>query len=85
MEADCGLCRAELGRGRGHFPDAVLARAQGRCIRLHRDGELFDAKWVYISDAGKATHFSEISAPDDKIVALDAFRLRNGERGVASR
>ena len=53
---------------------------KGAAFGYIRDGELFDAKWVYISDAGKATHFSEISAPDAKLVALDAFGFGNGER-----
>jgi hypothetical protein len=53
---------------------------KGAAFGYIRDGELFDATWVYICDAGKATHFSEISAPDEKVVELDAFRLRDGER-----
>ena len=40
-----------------------------------RGGELFDAKWVYICDASKATHFSEISAPDRTVVELDTIYL----------
>ena len=52
---------------------------KGAAFGYIRDGELFDAKWVYMSDAGKATHFSEISAPDERVVELDAFRLRDGE------
>jgi hypothetical protein len=35
---------------------------KGAAFGYIRDGELFDATWVYICDAGKATHFSEISA-----------------------
>ena len=51
----------------------------------YRDGELFDAKWVYICDATKATHFSEISAPVENAVELDAFGMRDGERSVLVR
>ena len=81
MEADCGVCRAELGQGRGSFPRCCFgARARVPRFGYIRDGELFDAKWVYICDASKATHFSEISAPDEKVVELDTFRLRDGER-----
>ena len=36
---------------------------KGAAFGYIRDGELFDARWVYICDASKATHFSEISAP----------------------
>jgi hypothetical protein len=48
---------------------------KGAAFGYIRDGELFDAKWVYICDAGKATHFSEISAPDPKVVELDTIYL----------
>jgi hypothetical protein len=48
---------------------------KGAAFGYIRDGELFDAKWVYISDASKATHFSEISAPDRKVVELDTIYL----------
>jgi hypothetical protein len=51
---------------------------KGAALGYIREGEVFDAKWVYICDASKATHFSEISAPVAKVVELDAFRLRDG-------
>jgi len=49
-------------------------RRNGAAFGYIRDGELFDAKWVYICDSNKATHFSEISAPVEKVVELDALR-----------
>ena len=53
---------------------------KGAAFGYIRDGELFDAKWVYMCDSNKATHFSEISCPDEKFVELDALRLSNDER-----
>jgi hypothetical protein len=52
---------------------------KGAALGYIRDGELFDAKWVYISDAGKATHFSRINTPEAELVALEAFGLGTGE------
>ncbi len=64
----------------GDISPMLFWRARkGVALGYIREGELFDAKGVYICDAGKATHFSEISAPDAKVVELDAFRLRDGE------
>jgi hypothetical protein len=31
-------------------------------------------------DSNKVSHYSEVSAPDEKVVELDAFRTRDGER-----
>jgi hypothetical protein len=28
-----------------------------------RDGELFDAAWLYVCDSNKVTHFTEINGP----------------------
>lgn len=55
-------------------------RRNGAAFGYIRDGELFDAKWVYICDSNNATHFSEVSAPDEKVVELDAFTMCDGER-----
>jgi hypothetical protein len=68
----------------GDIPAMLIWRARkGAAFGYIRDGELFDAKWVYISDAHKATHFSEIIAPDAKVVELNAFGLCDGsERQV---
>jgi hypothetical protein len=65
----------------GDMPPLLFWRKRnGVALGYIRDGELFDAKWVYICDANKATHFADISAPDEKVVELDAFRQRDGER-----
>jgi hypothetical protein len=58
---------------------------KGAAFGYIRDGELFDARWVYICDASKATHFSEISAPDPKVVELDTIPLaaQNDKRSPA--
>jgi hypothetical protein len=53
---------------------------KGAAFGYIRDGELFDAKWVYMCDSNKATHFSEISGPDAKVVELDALTLSSDER-----
>jgi len=53
---------------------------KGAAFGYIRDGELFDAKWVYMCDSNKATHFSEISEPDAKVVELDALTLSSDER-----
>ena len=31
-----------------------------------RDGELFDHKWMYVCDANKLTHFTQVNGPDGK-------------------
>jgi len=36
-----------------------------------RDGELFDYKWLYVCDSNKATHFSEVNAPESDEVEMD--------------
>jgi hypothetical protein len=49
----------------GDIPAMLFWRARkGAAFGYIRDGELFDAKWVYISDVHKVTHFSEINGPD---------------------
>jgi hypothetical protein len=53
---------------------------KGAAFGYIRDGELFDAKWVYMCDSNTATHFSEISGPDAKVVELDALTLSSDER-----
>ena len=60
----------------GDISPMLFWRARkGAAFGYIRDGELFDARWVYICDASKATHFSEISAPDPKVVELDTIHL----------
>ena len=36
----------------------------GATLGFIRDGELFDAKWIYVSDATRVTHFAPVSGPD---------------------
>jgi hypothetical protein len=50
----------------------------GAAFGYIRDGELFDAKWVYICDSRKATHFSEVSAPVGTAAEFDASGPRFG-------
>jgi len=60
----------------GDISPMLFWRARkGAAFGYIRDGELFDARSVYICDASKATHFSEISAPDPKVVELDTIHL----------
>ena len=47
-----------------HVPPTLFWRnGKGAVLGFIRDGELFDAKSVYVCDANKVTHFSEIVAP----------------------
>jgi hypothetical protein len=39
-----------------------------------RDGELFDAKWIYVCDANKVSDFSTVNGPGDNIIDLDTHR-----------
>lgn len=64
----------------GDISPMLFWRARkGAAFGYIRDGELFDARFdarsVYTCDASKATHFSEISAPDPKVVELDTIHL----------
>lgn len=44
---------------------ALFWRARGGAtLGFIRDGELFDAKWIYVSDASRVTHFARVSGPD---------------------
>jgi hypothetical protein len=61
-------------------PILVWRPRKGAAFGYIRDGELFDAKWVYMCDSNKVSHYSEVSAPDEKVVELEAFRTRDGER-----
>ena len=44
-------------------PTLFWRKEKGPVLGYIRDGELFDAKSVYVCDANKVTHFSEIVAP----------------------
>jgi hypothetical protein len=53
--------------------------SKGAVLGYIRDGELFDAKWIYVCDANKATHFSEVNGPESNVVDLGTFRAEQGE------
>lgn len=36
----------------------------GATFGFVRDGELFDAKWIYVSDASRVTHYAPVTAPE---------------------
>lgn len=48
--------------------------AKGATFGFIRDGELFNATWIYVSDANKVTHFVAINPPVEKVVDLAARR-----------
>ncbi|AHB48633.1 hypothetical protein W911_09915 [Hyphomicrobium nitrativorans NL23] len=52
---------------------------KGAVLGYVRDGELFDWKWIYVCDANKVTHFSEVNEPGDNVVDLESFRAQTGE------
>ncbi len=43
-----------------------------------REGELFDHKWIYVCDANKVTHFSEVNGPEGNVIELAKFRPDSG-------
>ena len=47
---------------------------KGATLGYIRDGEIFDEKWVYVSDSTRVSHFSAVNAPGNNIVDLDAHR-----------
>jgi hypothetical protein len=48
--------------------------AKGAVLGYVRGGELFDHKWIYVCDANKVTHFSELNGPEINVVQLDKER-----------
>ncbi len=48
--------------------------AKGARLSHVRDGELFDHKWIYVCDANKVSHFSEVNAPESNVVQLGEER-----------
>ena len=44
-----------------------------------RDDELFDNKWIYVCDANKVTHFSEVNGPESNVVKLDEERTHKAD------
>jgi hypothetical protein len=57
-------------------PPALFWRPKkGATYGYIRDGELFDAKWIYVSDANKVSHFCDVEGPSDgNVVDLAAHR-----------
>jgi len=55
-------------------PSLFWRTKKGAVLGYVRDGELFDAKWIYVCDANKVTHFSEVNGPESNVVDLDSFR-----------
>lgn len=51
---------------------------KGVMLGYVRDGELFDWKWLYVCDANKVTHFSEVNGPESNVVDLGAFKTGSG-------
>ena len=41
---------------------------KGATLGYIRDGELFDAKWVYVCDSNKVSDFSTVNGPDDNVI-----------------
>jgi hypothetical protein len=48
--------------------------SKGATLGYVRDGELFDAKWVYVCDSNKVSDFSVVNDPGDNVIDLDARR-----------
>jgi hypothetical protein len=51
---------------------------KGAVLGYIRDGELFDWKWVYVCDANKVTHVSEVNEPGSNVVNMESFRAGQG-------
>lgn len=47
---------------------------KGVVLGYIRDGELFDWKWVYVCDANKVTHVSEVNGPGSNVVSMESFK-----------
>lgn len=48
--------------------------SKGATLGFIREGELFNAAWIYVCDSNKVTHFSDINPPQEKIVDLASRR-----------
>ena len=51
---------------------------KGATFGFIRDGELFNATWIYVCDSNKVTHFVFVNAPAEKVVDLAARRAEKG-------
>ncbi len=57
------------------LPPALFWRpGKGATLGYIRDDELFDAKWLYVSDANKVTDFSTVNGPENNVVNLQTHR-----------
>ena len=45
---------------------------QGATLGYIRDGELFDAMWLYVCDSNKVSDFSAVNAPGDNRTHLQS-------------
>lgn len=52
---------------------------KGATFGYIRDGELFDAAWLYVCNSSKVSHFSLVNAPDDS--AADADERQTEAKG----
>ena len=52
---------------------------KGAVLGYVRDDELFDHKWIYVCDANKVTHFSEVNGPESNVVKLDEERTHKAD------
>ena len=57
-----------------HPPVLFWRPAKGATLGYIRDGELFDAMWVYVCDSNKVTYFSMINEPTDNVIDMSAHR-----------
>ena len=55
-------------------PTLFWRSVKGAVLGFLRDGELFDAKWIYVCDANKVSHFSAVHVPGDNVLELAAHR-----------
>lgn len=39
---------------------------KGATFGFIRDGELFNATWIYVSDSNKVSHFATVNGPGEK-------------------
>jgi hypothetical protein len=59
-------------------PFLFWRKQKGAVLGYIRDEELFDWKWVYVCDANKVTHFSEVNGPESNVVDIESFRAASG-------
>ena len=64
--------------GTAQAPVLFWRPGKGATFGFIRDGELFNATWIYVCDANKVTHFATINPPVEKIVDLAARRAEKG-------